>query len=234
MRLNALSFFLSLAMLLSGCASMGPGNDDTLASLGEELPIKIEKDAVIYSARAKAVEEYWAFMNNAPADSSRVEALRRLADLELEKSEETYQKQLEKLAEQETKISRSERIELKEGNYEKAIKLYEDALKASADGGIDDPQVLYQLSKAYEQVGKPEKALEALNRLLASFPDIKNRDEVHFRRGELFFGLKQYQQAELAYSQAMVVNPSSQFYEKALSQRGWSAYKQNKYQKALF
>jgi len=224
-----------LALILSGCAATGPsGNDDTLASLGEELPIKIEKDAVIYSARAKAMEEYWEFMNNAPADSLRIEALRRLADLELERSEETYQKQLEKIVEQERLISRSEQIELKGVNYEKAIKLYEDALKASADGGIDDPQVLYQLSKAYEQVGKPEKALEALNRLLSSFPDIKNRDEVHFRRGELFFSLKQFQQAELAYSQSMVVNPSSQFYEKALSQRGWSAYKQNKYQKALF
>ncbi len=233
---NVLGLLFFLGLVLSGCASTGSvgSGDGTLASLGEELPIKIEKDAVIHSARAKAMEGYWDFMNNAPADSLRVEALRRLADLELEKSEETYQKQLEKLVEQESKISRSAQIELKESNYEKAIKLYEDALQASADGGIDDPQVLYQLSKAYEQVGKPEKALEALNRLLASFPDIKNRDEVHFRRGELFFQLKKFQQAELAYSQSMVVNPSSPFYEKALSQRGWSTYKQNKYQKALF
>ena len=231
---HGLIFLLGLA--LSGCAATGPsgGGGDTLASLGEELPIKIEKDAVIHSARAKAMEGYWDFMNNAPADSLRVEALRRLADLELERSEEVYQAQLEKLVTQEQKISRSEQIELKEVNYEKAIKLYEDALQASADGGIDDPQVLYQLSKAYEQVGKPEKALEALNRLLASFPDIKNRDEVHFRRGELFFKLNKFHQAELAYSQSMIVNPSSPFYEKALSQRGWAAYKQNKYQKALF
>jgi tetratricopeptide (TPR) repeat protein len=234
-RFNVLGHMFFLGLYLSGCASTGSGSgDDTLASLGEELPITIEKDAVIHSARAKAMEGYWEFMNNAPADSLRVEALRRLADLELERSEEAYQQQLEKLVEQESRISRNEQIELKGLSYEKAIKLYEDALQASADGGIDDPQVLYQLSKAYEQVGKPEKALKALNRLLASFPDIKNRDEVHFRRGELFFKLKKFHQAELAYSQSMVVNSSSPFYEKALSQRGWSAYKQNKYQKALF
>jgi tetratricopeptide (TPR) repeat protein len=235
-RVNWLVGTVSIGFILmfSGCATTGGYEDGTLASLGEEPPIKIEKDAVIHSARAKAMEGYWEFMNNAPKDSSRVEALRRLADLELERSEEAYQKQLDEIAEQETKISRADQIELKEINYEKAIKLYEDALKASADGGVDDPQVLYQLSKAYEEVGKPEKALEALNRLLSSFPDINNRDEVHFRRGELFFQLKQFQQAELAYSQAMAVDPSSPLYEKALSQRGWSAYKQNKYQKALF
>ena len=224
-----------LLVVLSGCASTGgAGKEGTLAALGEELPIKIEKDAVIHSARAKAMEGYWDFMNNAPQDSLRVEALRRLADLELERSEESYQKQLEEMAEQERKLTRNDEIELKEINYEKAIKLYEDALKASAHGGVDDPKVLYQLSKAYEQAGKPEKALQALDRLLTSFPDISNRDEVYFRRGELLFHLKQYEKAELAYSQAMMVDPSSQYYEKALSQRGWAAYKQNNFQKALF
>jgi tetratricopeptide (TPR) repeat protein len=210
------------------------GGGDTIASLGEELPIKIDKDAVVVSARQRAMENYWDFMNSAPEDSLRVEALRRLADLELERSEEQYQIQLEEMVEQEKKITRADQIELKGANYEKAIELYEKALQASADGGLDDPQILYQLSKAYEQVGEPEKALQALNRLLSSFPDIDNRDEVHFRRGELLFQQKKFKLAELAYSQAMVVSPSSPYYEKALSQRGWSAYKQGKYKNALF
>jgi len=222
------------SVMVGGCASMGGSGDDTLASLGEELPIKIEKDAVILSARDKAMEGYWEFMNNSPTDSLRVEALRRLADLELERSEDKYQKQLEQMAEQKQQISRNDQMELKGVDYQKAIKLYEEALKASSQGGVDDPKVLYQLSKAYEEVGQPEKALDALNRLLTNFPDIENRDEVHFRRGELYFHLKRYKEADLAYTQAMVVNPASQYYEKALSQRGWAAYKQNEYKKALF
>ena len=220
-----------LSIVVGGCASMGGSGDDTLASLGEELPLKIDKDAVIVAARDKAMEGYADFMNNAPADTLRVEALRRLADLELERSEDRYQKQLEQLVEQKRPISRNDQMELKGVNYDKAIKLYEEALKASPQG---DPKVFYQLSKAYEETGQPEKAVEALNRLLAQFPDIENRDEVHFRRGELYFQLKRYKEADLAYTQAMVVNPASQYYEKALSQRGWAAYKQNEYRKALF
>lgn len=234
MRCASLSSIALSLLLLSGCASVGGGNDDTLASLGEELHIKIEKDAVVVSARDKAMDNYWDFMNSAPQDSLRVEALKRLADLELERSEERYQKQIEEMVEQQQRLSRSDQMDLKGVNYEKAIKLYEDALKASVKGGADDAEVLYQLSKAYEQVGKPEKALEALDRLLAGYPDITNRDEVHFRRGELLFQMKKYQLAETAYTQTMVVNPSSQFYEKALSKRGWAAYKQGEFRKGLY
>ena len=74
----ALSALLALAM--TGCATT---KDNTLASLGDELPVKIETDAVISSARDKAMENYWEFMNSAPKDSLRVEAMRRLADLEV-------------------------------------------------------------------------------------------------------------------------------------------------------
>jgi len=100
--------------------------------------------------------------------------------------------------------------------------------------GAEDKEVLYQISKAYEQAGEREKALDALNRLLTQYPYVENRDEIHFRRGELMFRLKQYHLAELAYTQSMVVNPASPFYEKALSQKGWAAYKLKEYEKALY
>ena len=127
---------------------------------------------------------------------------------------------------------RNKEAEIKQSSYENAIKLYEDAAKASV-GEANDPLIYYQLSKAYEQAGQPKKALDALNRLLARFPDIENRDEIHFRRGELLFSQNEFSDADRAYTQAMVVNPSSAFYEKALSKKGWSAYKQNQYDKAL-
>lgn len=220
-----------LALLMSACAST---KDNTLASLGEKAPVKIEKDAVIVSARKKAMDNYSAFMNAAPEDSLRVEAMRRLADLELEKSEEQIQSQLERIDQKQAQ-STTEVVDLANVGYDKAIELYENALAVSKRReGVEDKQVLYQISKAYEQGGKPEKALDALNRLLTQHPDIENRDEIHFRRGELLFTLKQYRLAELAYTQAMVVNPSSAFYEKALSQKGWTAYKQNEYDKALY
>jgi tetratricopeptide (TPR) repeat protein len=219
---------LALSLLfLHGCAT----KKGTLATL-DDSGIVIEKNAPIDSARQKAADNYASFINSAPKDSLRVEALRRLADLELEKSEERFQQQLSKLDSEKKTISVAKEAEIKQSSYENAIKLYEDAAKASL-GEVNDPQIYYQLSKAYEQAGQPEKALDALNRLLARFPNIDNRDEVHFRRGELLFSLNKFKDADRAYTQAMVVNTSSAFYEKALSKKGWSAYKLGEYDKSL-
>jgi len=222
-----LCLFLLSSLVLYGCAA---NKKNSLASLNK-LPIKIEKDAPINAARKKATDNYESFISSAPKDKLRVEALRRLADIELEKSEERFQQQISKIESGETE-STAKASELKENTYKKAISLYEDAAKSSV-GSSDDPQIFYQLSKAYEQAGKPAEALEALNRLLARFPALENRDEVHFRRGELLFSLGRYEEADRAYTQAMVVDVSSPFYEKALSKKGWSAYKLGQYDKAL-
>ena len=222
----------SISLLAGGCAK---NRKDTLASI-KKPGIKIEKNARIDSAQQKATDNYWEFINSAPKDSLKVEALRRLADIELERSEEKFQKKLTKLNENTEKDDANtlalKQAQIKEGSYETAIKLYEDAVKASV-GEPGDAQLFYQLSQAYERAGKRRKALEALNRLLQRFPDLDNRDEVHFRRGELLFSLNDFEEAEKAYTQAMVVDPSSTFYEKALSKKGWSAYKLNKYDRAL-
>lgn len=225
--------FLALwLLLLSACAS-GP-KPNTLATLGR-LEVPIDVNAPIDSARDKAMASYWEFMNSAPQDNLRIEALRRLADLELERSEETFQNQLEKLNQQDTPVSLADETKLKGMSYEKAIKLYEDAVAAAESSGKGmDPNVLYQLSKAYEETGNINKSLDTLNKLLTFYPQLENRDEVHFRRGELLFGLEQFRLADLAYTQAMVVSPSSPYYVRALSKRGWTAYKQAEYQKALY
>ena len=83
----------SAVLLLFACATVEEG---TLGTLGE-LNVKIDTDAKVDSARDKAVASYWEFMNSAPKDSLRVEALRRLADLELERSEETFVRTVEKM-----------------------------------------------------------------------------------------------------------------------------------------
>jgi len=213
-------------VLLYGCATSEKGK---LGSL-DEVNVKIDKDAPIDSARQKASESYEKFIKSAPKDSMRVEAMRRLADLEMEKSEEQPQSTPAKPNLPEPEPGQSSKQRKK--SYQKAIKLYEDAAKAST-GSADDPQIYYHLSKAYEEAGKPEQALEALDRLLAKYPDIANKDEVYFRRGELLFSLGKYEDADKAYTQTMLADPSSQFYEKALSKKGWSAYKLGKFDSAL-
>jgi len=221
---------ISAVSLLFACATVEEG---TLGALGE-LTIKIDTEAKIDSARDKAMASYWDFMNSAPKDTLRVEALRRLADMELERSEESYVKAVDRLPQQK-QVSLAERTAIKGASFEKAIALYEDAYKTSkSKGTVGDEEVLYQLANAYEQTGQTKKALNALEALVTDFPGISNRDEIHFRRGELYFKQGNYKEAELAYTQAMLVGVSSPYYEKALSQRGWTAYKQTQYEKALY
>ena len=147
---KVICLLLLTVFVLSGCAA---SRKNTLASLGNKLPIKIEKDAPIDAARKKATANYESFISSAPKDELRVEALRRLADLELEKSEEHFQDQIARL-EKGQASSPEKASEIKEQSYKKAIGLYEDAAKSSV-GASDDPQIFYQLSKAYEQAGKP-------------------------------------------------------------------------------
>ena len=221
-------FIFSLLFLLYGCASQE--KVETLGDLGE-IDIKIESDVPVVGARDKAMDNYWEFMAGAKEREQKVEAMRRLADLEMERAEERFQKQMEVVSK--GKEAPGTDIQtLKDITYRNAIKLYEDALKASGRGP-QTPGLLYQLSKAYEQAGQQDKGLVALDNLLEVAPDAENRDELHFRKGELLFDLKKYKQAEYSYSQVMLSSPNSIYYEKAMTKRGWATYKQGNYQQAL-
>lgn len=213
------------ALLLSACAG-----EQTLEDLGE-LEIKIEDNAPIAGARDKAMDNYWEFMATTAEQEQKVEAMRRLADLEMERSDERFQRQMEVL----DRMAEGEGADLatlREVTYRGAIKLYEDALKV-ARGGPQEPILLYQLSKAYEQAGRQQQTLDALQALLDLRPDAENRDELHFRRGEILFDLRRFAAAEKDYAAVVALGPSSTYFDKALAKQGWSAFKQEHYGDAL-
>lgn len=224
-----LYFLIVLALVLVGCASQEE-KTGTLGDLGE-VDIKIESDVPVVGARDKAMDNYWEFMAGTKEREQKIEAMRRLADLEMERAEERFQKQMEVYGKGEGAPD-TDLQSLKDITYSGAIKLYEDALKASARGP-QTPGLLYQLSKAYEQAGQHDKGLVAIDNLLEISPRSENRDELFFRKGELLFDLRKYKQAEEAYNQVMLTSSGSVYYEKAMTKRGWSAYKQGNYQQAL-
>ncbi|MCF6212172.1 MAG: tetratricopeptide repeat protein [Gammaproteobacteria bacterium] len=213
-------------LLLSACAS----TEETLGDLGE-LDIQIEDDAAILGARDKAMDNYWEFAASSPEKEQKVEAMRRLADLEMERSDERFQRQVEVL-DRMTEGEGADIDTLKAVAYRGAIKLYEDALNVARDGS-QEPILLYQLSKAYEQAGRRQEALDTMQALLDLRPEAENRDELHFRRAELLFDMRQFKQAEFDYGKVLEVGTQSQYYEKSLSKRGWSAFKQEHYARAL-
>ncbi len=88
-------FLVITALFIAGCASTNEnGTQSDLGDLGE-LDIKIDTETPIVGARDKAMDSYWDFMAGTKEKSHKIEALRRLADLEMERSDERFQKQMQ-------------------------------------------------------------------------------------------------------------------------------------------
>src|SRR6266581_3414646 len=94
-------------------------------------------------------------------------------------------------------------------------------------------QVLYQMARAYDELGRTEQAIETMERLIHTNPHSSHFDEVQFRRGEYFFTRRRYRDAESAYSGIVGLGAASEFHELALYKLGWTLYKQEFYEEAL-
>ncbi len=113
-----------------------------------------------------------------------------------------------------------------------AIALYRKLLHDYPDYGRND-QVLYQMSRAYEELGQVEEAMAVMDRMAREHPRSPYLDEVHFRRAEHFFARRRYVDAENAYAGIVAAGAGSKFYELALYKLGWTYYKQELYEEAL-
>ncbi len=113
-----------------------------------------------------------------------------------------------------------------------AIAMYRRILSTYPNYERND-QVLYQMSRAYDEIGEPDEAMTVMDRLVAEYPHSKYLDEIYFRRGEYYFVRKRYRDAEDAYAAIVRMGESSSYYELALYKKGWALYKQQFYEEAL-
>ena len=122
--------------------------------------------------------------------------------------------------------------DLSNKNAEQAIALYRKLLEKYPLYERND-QVLYQMSRAHEELGQVEAAMSVMNRLVKEYPTSKYMNEVQFRRAEYFFTRKKYLDSEEAYQSIVTSGPGSSYFELALYKLGWSFYKQEMYEEAL-
>ena len=161
----------------------------------------------------QAIEQYRRFLElQSDNEKMRTEAMRRLGDLQVEVDEGAR-------ANGATALSGAE---LKE-----AIKLYEGLLAAHPNYERNDT-VMYQLSRAYEAQGQPDKALAVLDQLVAKYPQSQWLTESQFRRGEILFSIGRYRDAEKAYAAVTSAGPDSGFYEQGVYKHAWSLFKQSR------
>ena len=183
---------------------------DTIASL-EDKSVELRPGKMILNSSEMARDNYRGFLDLVSADPElRAEAMRRLGDLELEATE------AEQLA------ANTGAVEFEA--YDNAVGLFHALLESYPEYGRNDA-VLYQLARAYEIAGKTDDALRVLNDLVDRYPQTPVIDEVQFRRGEMLFLRKEYNQAEIAYQQVVRAGEESKFYEQSLYKLGWSQFK---------
>lgn len=215
-----------LIMHVAVLAALWPfgGNDDrlndveTIGSLQKQAIELPEVDQQEVDSRA-ALEQYRRYLELPEGDPvTRLEAMRRLGDLNLEVGEEenVYNPDYQ-----------SEMV-----FHDDAIVLYEQLLERHGDYGKAD-QVLYQLARAYESAGRPEQALVTLDRLVADFPASAFIDEGQFRRGEILFVRKDFFAAGQAFAAVVAAGPASTYYEQSLYKFGWAQFKQAEYDQSI-
>ena len=163
-----------IAALCAGLAfdsSAAKKKEKTIGDLTAR-PVVVQPDQKVEASSQRAMESYRRFLELQKTDPQlRAEALRRLADLNMEAGEG------DRLAGEASVV---------DTQGAEAIKLYTNLLKSYPDYPRND-QVLYQLARAYETTGQPEKALATLDDILRKYPKSPQMDEVQFRRGELLF-----------------------------------------------
>ena len=207
---RSLLLALVVAALLAPQADARVTDEETIKSL-EEKTVEVRPGKIILDSSELARQSYRDFLDLVSDDPElRAEAMRRLGDLELEATEAG---QL------------AENIEsLDARSFDNAVELYQTLLEAYPDYRRNDT-VLYQLARAYEVGGRTDEALDVLNELVARYPDTALIDEVQFRRGEMLFLRKNYNDAEMAYQDVVKAGEQSRFYEQSLYKLGWSQFK---------
>jgi tetratricopeptide (TPR) repeat protein len=118
------------------------------------------------------------------------------------------------------------------GGAGEAIALYKKLLVKYPNYERND-QVLYQLSRAYEELGMVEEAMKVMTQIVRDYPRSRYFDEVEFRIGEYYFTRKKFLDAEDAFKAIVNIGPGSAYFELALYKLGWTYYKQEMYEDSL-
>ena len=276
-------FIFAVPMLLAACQSIS--DRGTIAELSHmEVETREEK---IENGLDKAMQSYQHFLEKSPESDLTPEAIRRLADLKIEKEYGTFTEGIEPAEggpQEKTPARKQEKIpdggsvsdvpvdratahiparSESEPDFEKRTTQEQPAAAAAASSASaarpDDleragarealalyrkllsdyplyernDQVLYQMSRAHEELGETDEAMAVMEQLVRDFPGSHYIPEVQFRRAEYFFSHRQYLDAEKAYSSIVDTAVASSFYELALYKLGWTFYKQELYEDGL-
>lgn len=210
-------WYAAIAMACAGCASTIDNTSPTIReALDRRAPdpeeLTIEASPQIETNPEMALENYREILELQPESSMKAETLRRIADLQIEVEE--------------TEIGTDEET------IEQSVEIYRQLLRDRPDDP-DNDRVLYQLARAYQNLGETERSIDTLAELQNRYPDSSYTSDSHFRRAELLFGVNRLSEAAAEYRRVMALGDATPFHEAAQYKLAWSLYKQSDYEAAL-
>ena len=228
--------FFAFSLVLTACASQQSIDEDPTIQLLSEQAAKIEPATLPPLSRSDVQRTYEQLAKNTDNDALKAIALQRLADLELENKQavlaDGVADEIESPISATAELDDGSVIENETENAGSAIHQYERLLELYPDYAGND-RVMYQLARAYELNGELDKTLDILTRLIKEYPEQANHDEIQFRRGEILFAFRNFEQAEVAYDSVLSQGETGTFYERAMFKRGWSVFKQGQTERSL-
>ena len=181
---------------------------------------------------AMVVQTYRFLIDQAQDPAVRIAAKHRLADLNIELTEQFL---VDSENEAAALMKRPDMLKAYDGieiGYPLSIRLYREVLKEDPGYRLKG-RVRYQLARALELYGLPAEMNKQLLVLVAEYPKHSNWTEARFRSGEYFFENKEYFKAETAYTDVLTRSKASAFHDKALYKHGWSLFKLGEYSRGL-
>jgi len=216
---------LASAILIAGC---GEDNQEVATTRVVIADVDTTGTSVVVEesvsrSNQQIREAYQNYLKYAAKDDeSRANALKRLAALEFEKSEEL----LKATSDEQTLDDVKEQIYFDQLDI--TISLLTTALE-DYPTAKSNHRTLYQLAKAHDQRGNYQLSLSTLDKIVTGYPKSIYYTEAQFRLAEVAFSAKQYTLAEERYSSVIQNANNENFYEKALHKRGWARFKQEFY-----
>lgn len=194
------------------------------------IPDGLDEEARLEFLRMEAVENYRSYVELLPDGQAKQEAKRRLADLLVAQGPLVDNEEEIALLQAQQRIDKG----ANDGRDGRSgpTDLYLGLLSDHPDDN-DNDVVRYQLARAYVNDGKPQKAIEALSTLVASHPLSDLVGEANFRRGELHFIQREYEEAADSYARVLDDRNAEKFYDQARYKLGWALFKQERYLDSL-
>ena len=220
---------IGVAFILAACSSQ-PGKNvispqENLAgkkiSNIRPVGVRLAKMPAPQASTQKAISKYQRFLEISPYNDTRVHVMHRLADLKL--------MDVEDLLADTPELLKKEQVQ---GVYKEAIDTYKRVLKLFPNRR-DSDMLLYQLAKVYMLKGDTHEALNSLQQLSEQFPKSPLVVEAQYRRGDMLFYLGRFSDAEVAFNYVVSQKEKGRFQTSANYMRGWSQFKQRKYEAAL-